>query len=269
MMNMGGMNVKIYVDRSSVQDVEENNNYKKSWVKFELSRNTKSNYSDDLYRSRKELYYFHCPQSLYTVTHVMLLNDKDKIIYDSGAFDPFSDDFKNAWKLITPISGPALVNTYVCKSNPDNSQTGKRVPEWMRKDEKEPLEALLFSKSIENEKYNLKEIRWAKREENQERLVFDIYLGEEKVNKVENYEIIENKDDQILTIEFKNYIEADPLLPDLGNSDFVDGIIIENDEGSEYIYIRLKLKDSPVHKAFEVENPGRLVIDFKPAVKNP
>ena len=269
MMNMGGMNVTIYVDRSSLEEAEENNEYKKSWVKFELPRNIKSNYSDDLYRSRKELYYFHCPQGLYTVTHVMLLDDKDKIIYDSGAFNPFSDDFKNAWKLITPISGPDLVNTYVCKLNSDNTQTAKKVPEWMRKSEKKPFEAPLFSKSAENEKNNLKEIRWAKREENQERLVFDIYIGEEKANKPENYEIIENKDDSILIVEFKNYEIAKPLLPDLENSNFVDGIKIENEEESEKIYIKIKLRNSPVYKVFEVENPGRLVIDFKPVVEEP
>jgi hypothetical protein len=269
MMNVGGMNVKIYVDRSSVQEVEENNEYKKSWVKFELPRNTKSNYSDDLYRSRKELYFFHCPQSLYTVTHVMLLDDKDQIIYDSGAFDPFSDDFENAWKLITPISGPDLVNTYVCKLNSDNTETGEKVPEWMRKKEKKSIEPPLFSKSTENEKNNLKEIRWAIRDDGSERLVFDIYKGGEKVSKPTNYKVIDEARDNAIDILFLSFENAGTNLPDLKQSKIIKEIIISNDDEERGVNIKLMLKSSPAYKVFEVENPGRLVIDFKPAVKNP
>ena len=131
-MNMGGMKVTIYVDKSSIQADESNDEFKKSWVKFDLPRNVESEYSDKLYRSREELYYFHCGQNLYTVAQVKLFDSEDKEIYDSGEFNPFSDDFDSAWKLITPVSGPDLVNTYVCKL--DHSYTQEdNVPEWMRK----------------------------------------------------------------------------------------------------------------------------------------
>ena len=260
-MNMGGMEVTIYVDKSSIQADENNNEFKRSWVKFELPRNIKSDYNDELYRSREELYYFHCGQNLYTVTHVKLTNSKDEEIYDSGEFNPFSEDFDKAWKLVIPASGPDMVNTYVCKLDHDNTRDDN-VPEWMRKREAETLEAPSLSKNIMSSKISLKDIRWAMRDDGSERLVFDIYSGEEKVSKPDNYKVIDEAKDKAMDILFTGYESVETTLPDLGQSKIIEKISISNDEENQGVNIKIIFKISPEYKVFEVENPGRLVVDF-------
>ncbi len=267
-MNMAGMKVTIYVDKSSIQTEESNDEFKKSWVKFDLPRNVKSDYSDDLYRSREELYYFHCGQNLYTVTRVKLLNSEDKEIYDSGEFNPFSDDFDNAWKLITPVSGPDLVNTYVCKLDHSYTQE-ENVPEWMRKKETGPLESPSLTKSEGSSKISLKEIRWALRADGTERLVFDIYDGDEKISRPDNYKVIDEAKDFAFDVLFIDYKEVETTLPDITKSEIIKEIIISNDDENNGINIKFLLKTSPVYKVFEVENPGRLVIDFEPVAGTP
>lgn len=258
---MGGMTVTIYVDKSSIQADEDNNEFKRSWVKFDLPRNIKSDYNDELYRSREELYYFHCGENLYTVTHVKLTNSKDELIYDSGEFNPFTEDFDEAWKLITPASGPDLVNTYVCKLEhtftPDDN-----VPEWMKKKEAETLESPSLSKNIMSSKISLKDIRWAMRDDGSERLVFDIYSGEEKISKPDNYKVIDEAKDNAMDILFTGYENVETTLPDLGQSKIIKEINLSYDEENKGVNIKIIFKTSPEYKAFEVENPGRLVVDF-------
>ena len=267
-MNMGGMEVTIYVDKSSIQSDEVNNEFKRSWVKFELPKNVKSDYSDDLYRVREELYYFHCGENLYTVTHVKLFNSSDELIYDSGEFDPFTKDFDNAWKLITPVSGPDLVNTYVCKL--DHSYTpDDDVPEWMRKYKTETLESPSLSKNITTGEISLKEIRWAMRDDSVERLVFDIYDGEEKVSKPDNYKVIDEARDQKFDIRLEDYKSVETVLPDLEKSKIIEEINISEDTENNAVNIEIKLNNSPEYKVFEVENPGRLVIDLTPESESP
>jgi hypothetical protein len=260
-MDMGGMEVTIYVDKFSIQADKENNEFKRSWVKFELPRNIKSDYNDELYRSREELYYFHCDQNLYTVTHVKLTNSKDEIIYDSGEFNPFTEDFDKAWKLIIPVSGPDLVNTYVCKLEHYNTRDDN-VPEWMKKKEAETLEAPSLSKNIMSSKISLKDIRWAMRDDGSERLVFDIYSGEEKISKPDNYKVIDEAKDKAMDILFTGYESVETTLPDLGQSKIIEKISISNDEENQGVNIKIIFKISPEYKVFEVENPGRLVVDF-------
>ncbi len=260
-MDMGGMTVTIYVDKSSIQADEENNEFKRSWVKFQLPRNVKSDYNDELYRSREELYYFHCGENLYTVTHVKLMDSKDEIIYDSGEFNPFTEDFDKAWKLVIPASGPDLVNTYICKLEhtltPDDN-----VPEWMKKKEAETLEAPSLSKNIMSSKISLRDIRWAMRDDGSERLVFDIYSGEEKISKPDNYKVIDEAKDNAMDILFTGYENVETALPDLGQSKIIKEISLSYDEGNKGVNIKIIFKNSPEYKVFEVENPGRLVVDF-------
>jgi len=262
-MNMAGMKVTIYVDKSSIQTVENNDEFKKAWVKFELPKNVKSEYNDELYRSREELYYFHCGQNLFTVTHIKLINSNDEEVYDSGKFNPFSNDYDTAWKLITPVSGPDLVDTYVCKLDHSNSQDDN-TPDWMRKKELGPIKSPSLTKNTGSGKISLKEIRWAMRNNGNERLVFDLYNGEEKVSKPDNYKVIDEARDNAFDILLIDYENIETSLPELTQSKIIKEIIISNDKENEGVNIKLLLRNSPTYKVFEVENPGRLVIDFEP-----
>lgn len=261
-MNMGGMPVTIYVDKSSILADEYNNEYKRSWVKFELPRNVKSEYNDELYRSREELYYFHCGENLFTVAHVKLRNSKDEIIYDSGEFNPFEQDFDNAWKLITPASGPDLVNTYVCKLEHTITQDDY-VPDWMKKKKAGALESPSLSKNLTSSKFSLKDIRWAMRDDGSERLVFDIYSDEEKVSKPDNYKVIDEARDNAMDILFTGYENVETTLPDLGQSKIIKEIVRSYNEDNKGVNIKIIFNVSPDYNVFEVENPGRLVVDFE------
>lgn len=267
-MNMGGMKVTIYVDKSSIQANENNPEFKRAWVKFDLPKNVKSDYSNDLYRSREELYYFHCGQNLYTVSHLILFNSEDEMVYDSGEFDPFTEDFDKAWKLITPASGPDLVNTYVCKLDHSKIQDDD-VPEWMRKSKTEALESPSLSKNLTGGETALKEIRWAMRDDGVERLVFDIYEGEVKVTKPDNYKVIDEARDQKFDIRLKGYRSVDTVLPGLEKSEIIKEIIVSKDEENSAVNVEIKFNNSPEYNVFEVENPGRVVIDLTPQGENP
>ena len=261
-MNMGGMTVTMYVDKSSIESDENNNDYKKSWVKFDLPKNIKSEFTDELYRSREELYYFHCGENLFTVAHVKLFNSKDELIYDSGEFNPFSKDYDNAWKLVTPKSGPDLVDTYVCKLDHTITEDDY-VPEWMKKRDPGTLESPSLSKNISSSKTSLNEIRWALRDDGTERLVFDIYSNEEKVSKPDNYKVIDEAKDNAMDILFTGYEDIETNLPDLEGSIIIKEIIKSYDEERKGVNIKIKFKKSPDYNVFEVENPGRLVVDFE------
>jgi len=262
-MNMGRMPVTIYVDKSSIQSDENNKEYKKSWVKFDLPRNVKSEYNDELYRSREELYYFHCGENLFTVAHIKLLDSEDKVIYDSGEFNPFTQDYDDTWKLITPNSGPDLVDTYVCKLEHTITQDDY-VPEWMKKKDGGILESPSLSKNISSSKTSLKNIRWAMRDDGSERLVFDLYSDEEKVLKPDNYKVIDEAKDNAMDILFTGYENVEAALPDLGESKIIKEIIKSYDEDKNGINIKIIFNISPEYNVFEVENPGRLVVDFVP-----
>ena len=261
---MGGMKVTILVDNASISEDEKNKEFKKSWVMFDLPKNIKTDLSDKKYRSRKELYYFHCGQELYAVSHVILLDDNNEVIYDSGKFDPYSSELKDTWKLIKPLSGPDLINTYVCKLEPEKNQTAKKSPEWMKKQEPKELEIPSLNKIESGGNYSLAEIRWALRDEGMERLVFDIYSGNEKVSKPENYEIIDEARDMAMDVFFKGYENTGTTLPDLAKSNIIKEIVVSNNEDANGVNIKLLFKNSPAYEVFEVENPGRLVIDFTP-----
>ena len=260
-MNMGGMNVTMYVDKSSIQADENNDEYMKAWVKFDLPRNIKSEYNDELYRSREELYYFHCGENLFTVAHIKLLNSKDELIYDSGEFNPFTQDYDNAWKLITPKSGPELVDTYVCKMEHTITEDDY-VPDWMKKKETGPIESPSLSKNISSSTTSLKDIRWAMRDDGSERLVFDIFSNEEKVSKPDNYKVIDEAKDNAMDIFFTGYEDVETNLPDLEESKIIKEIIKSYDEENKGVNIKINFKISPDYNVFEVENPGRLVVDF-------
>ena len=264
-MSMGGMNnVTIYVDNDSIKEDERSAEYKKSWVKFELPKNVKSDYSDDFYRSRKELYYFHYSQGLYTVAHVMLLDVNDKVIYDSGEYNPFTTEFESSWKLITPVSGPDLVNTYVCKLDDDAREASRNVPEWMRKKEKSDIEMPSLTKNTVQGDMNIREIRWAARDNGSERLVFDLYNGNEKMAKPGGYEVVDEARDQKFDIVLNGYKSIETKIPDFDESSIISEILITENTDNGSLNIEIKLKSSPSYEVFEVENPGRLVIDFVP-----
>lgn len=268
-MSMGGMNnVTIYVDNTSIKKDERSADYKKSWVKFELPKNVKSDYSDDFYRSRKELYYFHCSQGLYTVAHVMLIDADDKVIYDSGEFDPFTTEFESSWKLITPVSGPDLVNTYVCKLDDETREASRNVPEWMRKKDNTEIEMPSLTKNTVQGDMNLREIRWAQRESGSERLVLDLYKGDEKMAKPAGYEVVDEARDQKFDIILNGYKTVETKIPDFEESTIIREILITENTDKGSLNIEIKLKSSPSYEVFEVENPGRLVIDFVPEAKS-
>ena len=269
-MSMGGMNnVTIYVDNASIKEDERSADYKKSWVKFELPKNVKSDYSDDFYRSRKELYYFHCSQGLYTVAQVMLLDVNDKVIYDSGEYDPFTTEFESSWKLITPVSGPNLVNTYVCKLDDEAREASRIVPEWMRKKENTGIEMPSLTKNTAQGDMNIREIRWAPRDNGSERLVFDLYSGDEKMAVPAGYEVVDEARDQKFDIVLSGYKTVETKIPDFEESAIIREIIITENTDNGSLNVEIKLKSSPSYKVFEVENPGRLVVDFVPPAESP
>lgn len=266
-MNMGGMNVTIFVDKSSIAEDKEINEFKMSWVKFELPKNTDTELSDKAYRSREELYYFHCGQELYLVSHVKLLDDKDEVIFDSGAYNPYSDELKESWKLITPLSGPDLINTYVCKLDQETNKSASDSPKWMRS--KETPEISIIPKMDGDAVYSVKEVRWAMRDGGMERVVFDIYSGKEKAPKPENFEVIDEARDNKMDILFRNYENTGTNLPDLGQSKLIKEIIVSKDEVGQGVNVEILLKNYPSYEIIEVENPGRLVIDFKTGEASP
>ena len=205
---------------------------------------------------------------IYTQSPRLNYNSEDKEIYDSGEFNPFSDDFDSAWKLIAPLSGPDLVNTYVCKVDHSYTQDDN-VPEWMRKKDTGTIESPSLSKDTGNNRFNLKDIRWAMRDEGSERLVFDIYSGDEKVSSADNYEVIDEAKDQAMDILFKNYENVGTSIPDLNQSKIIKEITASYDVETHGLNINIKFRKSPSYNTFEVENPGRLVIDFTAEGESP
>ena len=193
----------------------------------------------------------------------MILLDRDeKTVYDSGSYDPFSEEYKNSWKLISPKSGPDLIYHYICV---DKTKTESTIDSTEKQTDEEILPEPIKIDSIKkSDGFEVKKIRWAKHED-YERVVIDIFKGDKPVEKPTNYNVSEEEGKNRLRVEFKDYNKFSAEIPDLKDSGFISKIYNENDRKDQTknnFVIVIDLKKQVEYKSFELENPGRIVIDL-------
>jgi len=262
------MIVLVYVDDETHQNDDNKEGYKSLWVRFELPKNLPSNIDNKEYRIREEKYHYHCNQKLFAVSHLILLDRDEETVYDSGSFDPYLDEYSKSWKLISPKSGPDLIYQYLCSNK-------LKIPSPEQKTASHDKKDLLPKQIIINEQNNMaeldiKNIRWAKHK-GFERLVFDIYNGKNPVKKPEIYNVTKLDDKNKLKVEVDDLKSVSAKFPNIKKSSILKKIykkqnINESEKANYYIYI--DFEESSDYKFFTMQEPGRIVIDFRDKKQN-
>lgn len=267
-----GNNIKIYADSISLQDDQNNKDHKKLWVKLELPEHIESNINNEQYRIRKEQYYFNCVKKLFTVSHIILINDKGETVYNSGSFDPFTKEYEDAWNFVIPDSGPNLIYKYSCgkEISPSTTEVAKKAKQ--RNNNNKLVKTESYSGGEITDGLDIKRIRWAKHKD-YERLVFDIYKwggyekpeGLEPADKPGHFKITRMIIDNTLKIQFNGYRAFTANIPNFENSNFIRNISLNTDEENaddSGFLLQIELRKPVEYKVLELKSPARIVIDF-------
>lgn len=276
------MTIKVFANKTSLKNDKTKKDYKNLWVKLELPKDLKSNLNNEDYRIRKEEYFFNCNKKLFTVSHVILINKDNKVVYDSGSFNPFSKNLDDSWIAVTSNSGPELIHDYICNENSINSITDanaeKQENQKPKKAEKENKQGVfIISGSIVGGKVtdglDIKRVRWATHE-GYERLVFDVYMwggpekpeGVETVDEPGHFQISMHENDKILEVQLSGYRSFTAKIPELNTSKLIQKISKNTDEENaddSGFLLSIELKNTAEFRALELHSPARIVLDLK------
>ena len=270
------MNINIYADNTTLVQDAVKKDHKKLWVRLELPKDLESTINEEPYRVRKEQYYFDCKEKKFTVSHLILINNEEKIIYNSGSFDPFTDDYTDSWSSVLPDSGPEVIYNYSCKN--EKSLTEIEIAEEIEKEEINNKD-ISINKDIAvtggetTDGLDVKKVRWAKHK-NYERLVFDIYKwggydkpeGIEPAIKPGHFRISKNSEDNILNLKLSGYRAFSASFPDIEESSFIKNITMNKNEeiaDDSSFFLLIELKKAVEFKVLELESPARIALDLK------